>query len=109
MHIVHRLDRRGVLRFCPFGSPLAESHLAALPSEARYASFHAAKDGVLASRTAAAKVMLEQLPFGRVPVALGIHRLYPLVANNRWLLGRFVPRRATLDTCSGGVSEDRAA
>ena len=100
MHVVRRLDRHGVFRFCPFGHPVAESFLAALAPEKRYSSHHAVKDGELHSATAAAKLTLEPLPFGKLAVALGLHRLYPLVAANRAFLGRLVPHRTVLETCS---------
>lgn len=101
MLLAARADRRGNLRFCPFGHPVAEAYLAELPEDSRYASHHAVVDGVLYSATAAARVTLLALPFGRCAVALGVHRLYPLVARHRALLGRFVPHASVIETCPG--------
>ncbi|MGH2760408.1 MAG: thiol-disulfide oxidoreductase DCC family protein [Actinomycetota bacterium] len=100
MHVVRRLDRGGVFGFCPYGTPTAESILSRLPAERRYTSHHAFRDGVLHSATDAARVTLEGLPLGRIAVALQAHRLYPLIARNRAVLGRLVPHRSLLDTCS---------
>jgi predicted DCC family thiol-disulfide oxidoreductase YuxK len=99
IHLVERLDRRDVFGFCPFGHPVAESHLSELPPDRRYSSFHLVDDGELFSATEAAKRALAQLPLGRLAVRLGAHRLYPLVAANRAFLGRFVPSRSVLNTC----------
>ena len=51
------------------------------------------------SATAAAKLTLEPLPLGRLLVTLGVHRLYPIIARNRALLGRLVPHTDPLSTC----------
>jgi predicted DCC family thiol-disulfide oxidoreductase YuxK len=99
MHMIARLDHHGVFRYCPFGSAIAESYLAELPPTERYASFHAHREGVLHSATAAAKLTLEQLPFGRIAVALGWHNVYPLIAANRGRLGRLFPYRSVVNTC----------
>lgn len=99
MHVIERLDRRKAFRYCPFGHPVAESYLAALRPDKRYASHHAVKDGVLHSATAAARLTLEPLPLGRLAVALGLHRLYPVVARHRGLLGRLVSARSLISTC----------
>jgi hypothetical protein len=100
MHVVRRLDTRGVFGFCPFGRPAAEDALASLPPEERYSSYHALRDRTLYSATDAARVTLEQLPFGKIATALGAHRLYPVIASNRSRLGRLVPHRSLLDDCS---------
>ena len=105
MHMVRRLDRRHVFGFCPFGHPEAESLLSRLPAERRYSSYHALRDGVLHSATHAARVTLEGLPLGRLAVVFQLHRFYPLIARNRALLGRFVPRRSVLNTCAGLTTE----
>ncbi len=99
MHVVRRLDTRGVFTFCPYGHPLAESYLSELPASKRYASHHAVRAGKLVSATEAAKLTLEPLPFGRVAVALRVHRLYPIIAANRAFLGRLFPHRSLLTTC----------
>lgn len=99
MHVVRRLDRHGVFEFCPYGHPLAESYLAELPEAKRYTSHHAVRDGIVHSATAAAKLTLEPLPLGRLLVTLGVHRLYPIIARNRALLGRLVPHTDPLSTC----------
>lgn len=100
MHVVRRLDRAGVFGFCPYGHPTAEAILSRLPEERRYTSHHAFRDEVLYSATDAARVTLEGLPLGRIAVAFQLHRLYPLIAGNRGLLGRLVPHRSVLNTCS---------
>ena len=99
MHVIERLDRREVFRFCPFGHPVAELFLAELDPGVRYESFHAVRDGSLSSATAAARITLEQLPLGGLAVALGFHRLYPVVARHRGLLGRLVSARSLISTC----------
>ena len=100
MHVVRQLDRNGVFGFCPYGHPTAESLLSRLPEERRYTSHHAYREGVLHSATDAARVTLEGLPLGWLAVTLQLHRLYPLVARNRGRLGRLVPHRSVLNTCS---------
>jgi predicted DCC family thiol-disulfide oxidoreductase YuxK len=99
MHVVRRIDRAGVFGFCPYGHPVAESILSELPADKRYTSHHAFRDGILHSATAAARVTLEGLPLGWVALALQLHRLYPVIARNRSLLGRLVPHRSVLNTC----------
>jgi len=98
--IVRTLDVTKALGFCPFGEDEAERHLEELPEPERHDVFHAYKDDVLYSGTDAARVTLEALPLGFIPVALGLHNLYPLLANNRGIFGRFVPDRAAANTCS---------
>ncbi|HYZ92465.1 MAG TPA: DUF393 domain-containing protein [Actinomycetota bacterium] len=100
IHVLARLDRRGALGFCPFGHPVAEQHLSQLASDERYSSFHAVVGGRLFSAADAARRALEVLPLGRLAVLLGVHRLYPLIAANRAVLGRLVPSRGLLDTCT---------
>lgn len=100
MHVVRQLDRGGVFGFCPYGHPMAEAILGRLPVQRRYTSHHAYRDDVLYSATDAARVTLEGLPLGRIAVAFRLHRLYPLIARNRGLLGRLVPHRSLLNTCS---------
>jgi predicted DCC family thiol-disulfide oxidoreductase YuxK len=102
MHVIERLDRREVFRYCPFGHPVAESFLAGLDPGVRYESFHAVRDGSLRSATAAARITLEQLPLGGLAVALGLHHLYPVVARHRGLLGRLVSARPLISTCPDG-------
>jgi predicted DCC family thiol-disulfide oxidoreductase YuxK len=108
IHIVRRLDRRGVLEYCPFGHPVAEERLAALPADARYEQMHVATSAGLLSGTDAARVVLNELPLGRLAVALGLHGLYPLVVRSRWLLGRLSPQRDAIVSCSD-ASRPKAA
>jgi len=87
IHWIRRFDRSGNLSFCPFGHPVAERELTVLPEGARYESMHALWAGRLYSGTKAAEVVLRQLPYGSVAARLGMHRIYPLIAKHRALLG----------------------
>jgi len=54
-------------------------------------SVHAADSRGLASATEAFRLILTRLRGGRLLLATGVHRVYPVVARNRSLIGRFVP------------------
>jgi predicted DCC family thiol-disulfide oxidoreductase YuxK len=100
MQIVRALDIRRAFVYCPFGKPEAEDRLRELPEGERHEVFHAVKDDVLYSGSGAAKVTMSALPLGWIPAALGLHNLYPLIANNRGTLGRLVPVTDAIDTCT---------
>jgi predicted DCC family thiol-disulfide oxidoreductase YuxK len=100
IELLRRLDAREAFAFCPFGHPVAESRLAALPADERYDSFHvASSDGRLYSGTHAAREALRALPGGSLAIAFGLHNIYPLLARYRWLLGRLAPDGDRLITC----------
>jgi predicted DCC family thiol-disulfide oxidoreductase YuxK len=99
MEVVRTFDWAHAFDFCPFGNPIAERRLAALPESERYVSFHAATHDELFSGTDAARKTLEALPFGRIATAFGLHNAYPLIVRSRSFLGRFVPDVAAIVTC----------
>jgi predicted DCC family thiol-disulfide oxidoreductase YuxK len=103
---VARIDRTGVLGFCPFGHDFAESHLQRLPVDERYTSMHAVVGERLFSATDAARVVLRVLPFGRLTTAIGLHRGYPLLARFRGVFGRFTPDVSAITRC-GEPRKDR--
>ena len=99
MEVVRMLDLGHALEFCPFGNPISEERLALISEDMRYESFHAATHDELFSGTAAARMTLEALPFGRFATMFGLHNAYPLIVRSRSLLGRFVPDVAAIVTC----------
>lgn len=101
---VRRVDVRQRLEFCPFGESLAEEALAELPDPERYESMHAVAGGRLYSGADAARLVLEKLPLGQVPAAIGLHHLYPLLAALRPVLGRLVPDRSATSDCRDRAS-----
>lgn len=101
--VIDRLDKRGVFDFCPFGHPVAEEKLSKVPQDARYESMHVVDKDLVHSATDAARVMLRELPLGRLGVAFGLHRAYAVLARYRWLLGRISPHRAALVTCGDSL------
>jgi predicted DCC family thiol-disulfide oxidoreductase YuxK len=90
-------DRRGAVELRPFGDPHAEHALAGLAPDERYTSFHVVDRGVLYSGTAAAEHVLGELPGGHALRAVGAHRLYPVLARYRGILGRVLPDRRCPD------------
>jgi predicted DCC family thiol-disulfide oxidoreductase YuxK len=96
---IARIDKDGALGFCPFGHPFAESELLRLPPYERYRSMHVVVGDQLHSGTAAARVILQLLPFRSLTTALGLHRAYPLLARLRGVLGRFTPDVQAVTNC----------
>lgn len=96
---IARLAKPGTVDFCPFGNPVAESSLAHIPQDRRYESMHVVADGRIHSGTAAARMVLRRLPFGRWATGLGLHRAYPLIARYRGTLGRLSPDRSAPTGC----------
>jgi predicted DCC family thiol-disulfide oxidoreductase YuxK len=89
-------DRRGRLAYLPLHAHEAETLLAPVPVEERYASWHLVLPrGRVASRGEGAPALLEQWPAGRRPARwlrrLPLERLYDAVARRRSVLGRLVP------------------
>lgn len=62
-----------------------------VPEQLRHTSVHAADDRGVASATEAFRLILTRLRGGWVLIASGLYRVYPVVARNRSLIGRFVP------------------
>jgi predicted DCC family thiol-disulfide oxidoreductase YuxK len=109
IHLVRKLDRRGMFDFCPAGNPVAESVLVGIPSEERYKQMHVATPTGLLSGTDAAEAMLKELPFGHLLRSVGLHRMYPLLARYRWALGRLSPHLPAVVTCGNGTGDGVAA
>lgn len=65
--------------------------LEVVPEVVRHASVHAADARGLASATEALRLILTRLRGGRLLLAIELYRIYPVVARNRSLIGRFVP------------------
>ncbi len=96
---IRRWDARDRLAFCPFGHPLVERALSDLPPEVRYEYMHAVADGRRFSGTDAAELTLHQLPGGRLATRLRLHKMYPLIARYRGVLGRLTPDGPALVSC----------
>lgn len=62
-----------------------------VPEQRRHTSVHAADSRGVTSATEAFRLILTRLRGGRLLLATGLYRMYPVVARNRSLIGRFVP------------------
>lgn len=90
-HTARRLALPPGVVLLPFDDPRAVRILQAVPGERRHTSVHAADSRGVISTTQAFRLILTRLRGGRLLIAMGAHRLYPWVAGNRHLVGRFVP------------------
>lgn len=89
--MARRAARPPGVRLVPFGHPVAEHALAALPPSDRYASVHALDGARLYSATEGFGVILSRLRGGWLLLNTGAFRIYPWVVRNRSRIGRFVP------------------
>jgi hypothetical protein len=79
------------VRLLLFDDPRAVRILSVVPEAARHSSVHAADARGLTSATEAFRLILTRLRGGEVLLATGLYRVYPWVARNRSIVGRFVP------------------
>ena len=89
--MARRAARPPGVRLIPFGHPVAEHALSALPADARYASVHALVGSRLYSATDAFGIILTRLRGGGALLTTGAYRVYPWVVRNRSMLGKLVP------------------
>lgn len=89
--LMDRWDRRRRLGILPFADPQAQAIARRVPERVRFGSVHAARGPVVAAGPDAIRMILGELPGGRVLRGLGVARLYGTVARRRGMIGRRLP------------------